>query len=350
MKKFIKTKLSFVLPLGVVLLVVFGLNGASAASLAVKPTFQYQTANVSACQTATMNASVDSTNHLNVSGILSSCFGQTLTVQTLTSAGVSQTATIVATGNTETFTTVVTNPSSITGTYGFMNGWFVPTTWNYQAPAAVPAYVPPTYPTVSGAPTWTVTAGAQACVTLNVTSTSATPVPWQAAISTALVPWNGDTNVSDYQVSYPYALVSNTIDASGNLYVQGTTSGSNTVSSTQSQSVKVCDYNTPPPGVSSTAVYTTTVTSPAGGASYYVCKTWQESVTGAPFFVGWSANVNVSDLKALYIPGGGSLHINSGGIVATLVSGTTYTISGNGYNTRSVNNTSPVSFQLCWGS
>lgn len=351
MKKFTKVKLTSILASTVVaLLVLVGLNAASAASLGLKPNFELQTATATACQSATMNATLDATNHLDISGISASCVGQTLTVQTLTSAGVSQTGSATVTGTTLAYSTVVTNPSAVTGTYGFMNGWFVPTTWNYQTPAATPAYIPPTEPTVSGAPSWSVTAGAQACVTMTVTSTSATPVSWQITLVTADDPWNGDTNVGDYQVSYPYALVSNTIDASGNLYVYGTTSGSSTVSSTQSQNVKVCDYNTPAPGISPTAVYTTTVTSPASGSSYYVCKSWEESVTGAQFFVGWAVSLDLSDIKSEYIPGGGQLHVSTGGIVATLVSGNVYKISGNGYNTQSINNTTPVYFQLCWGS
>lgn len=291
------------------------------------------------CSSNTMQTSVNASNFLSLSGVPTDCVGRNASVTAINSNQANNvTATGVITGAATVFSgTTVPSPATVESTVVLIDGWQVLSQWT--APAGVA--------TISVA--WNQTASTQYCGTVNVTTTSTTPIPWQMSLVTSALPLNGDLNASHYQFSYNFGLQSTTPTA-GVFTVIGLASNA-TVSSTQPRTFTICNYNAPYPAVPTdpSIVFSMTQTTPS--PSYYVCKTVTLSVTGTPYFVGWNADVNVSDLKSAYIPGGG--HIApppTSQFTTTNLGGNVYRFHGVGYNTSGVRPGNPVSFQVCWGS
>lgn len=300
-----------------------------------------------ACSFNTLSSTATN-NQLVISNIPSTCFGLPITAQTVSSApSASLNFTGTITTGTITFSSpTISNPSQVVGVKTLINGWNMRTTWSYNGQTVDPISPNPGTPGVIVTVTWNQTAATQFCANVVVTTPSSTPIPWKADLLYTDPPFNGDTNLNHYQLSNGYRFIGTT-PVNNRFTVEGSSSSTNTVSSTTSRTFSICNYNTPPPGVSPTAVYSQTMTTPA--ASYYVCKTVTVSVTNAPFYVGWESTVDVTDLKNLYLGSGGQVQGPYGGFTRTLISGNTYKITGNGWDTRAVRNNTPVSYQICWG-
>jgi hypothetical protein len=336
-------------------LIIIGLSSASAVSLPIVSTNNLKILKAASCSTASVAVSANASSQITVTGIASACSALPIYVQ-LNETGTPSTITVssAVSGTSMTFAQTLANPSNVTAAFVFINNWSLPATWSYTPTTSPysPVYISPTTPNTTVNVTWTQNAPTQFCGAFNVTSTSSTAVAWQVVLSVNNPPFNTDLNTGDYQFTpfNGYQFVSTT-PVNGLFYIVGNMTGTSTVSSSAPINFTICDYSSPAPVVSTNpaVVYITTQTQ-APTASYYVCKTEQVSVTGSPLFVGWQTNIDVSDLRALYIPGtGGQEQGPFGGFSATHVSGNTYTISGTGYNTQGVNNTNPVSFQICWG-
>jgi len=309
----------------------------------------------SACATTAITATVDTTNHLTLNNINPTCYGLNLSTDIISSNSTTPTIyTATPTATSITFPSTITTPSAVTKARTFINGWSIPTTWSYTAPVVPPTGPITTNPTTPGVTTTTVytqPSGSQFCANITVSTTSTTPINWKADLNITGVPFNGDTNLSHYQIqqSYYYGFESQT-PVNGKFTLISLQPSSQKVSNTQTQFITVCNYTTPPPTINPNLTYTQTQTTPT--ASYYVCKNVTVSVAGSPqFYVGWQATVDVTDLKNLYIPGtGGQVQGPSGGYVRTnTATPNIYTITGNGYNTQAIKDGTPVTFTICWG-
>lgn len=330
------------------LTLMFSITTASAVHLPLEPTNTLNPDNTISCApSTTLDAHLNTSNILEVDIIPNNCFGLPVTVNLIYNNNTVETFTSTVTTNTMQFSTLTGNPADVDGAQTFINGWFIPTTWTYNGTTTDPIFPNPNTPNITVNTTWNQTAPTQYCVTVNVTTTSTTPINWLANLSYQVPPFNGDNNTSHYQFTYGYGFLT-TNPINGVFTIRGTLTSTNTVSSTTPRTFNLCNYNAPPPSISTTAVYSQTETTPT--PSYHVCKDVTVSVTNAPFYVGWESFVNVENLKNLYLGSGGQVKGPYGNFSRTLISGYDYRVTGTGWWTQGIRDGSPVTYQICWGS
>lgn len=330
---------------------------SSAAQIGLADENYLDSTQAEACMSTTVAATTTTPggNNLRINNISSNCIGLPLLAHVVTSNGVGEIQVSgTVTGATYTNTaTPIPNPANVIGVKFTINGWNVPATWTYQNVTTGPIAPNPNTPGIVVTVTYNQTSATQVCATVNVSTTSTTPIPWSALLNTNGSPFNGDTNQNNYQINpnNPYRFAPGGA-VNGVFTIQGRQPANQTVVAGSPRNFTVCNFNTPPPPPVNNPNVTYTVTQTTPVQSWFVCKTVTITTTGAPtFFVGWNTTVDVTDLRAVWNggPTGGAAQITSGGFVLTPLGGNLYRVNGNGFNTWGIRDANPINFNICWG-
>jgi len=208
-----------------------------------------------------------------------------------------RTGTITAAPAASTAATVALNgaftPAS-TGitTSAVVAGWSLATSWSYVPPSTGPV-VPGNPVTVVRSTSWNISNHDQACVTVDVSTTTTGQSLWRVDLVVAEPPFYGAT--SGYTITGGQVeLVGPGVAVNGRLGIQGKNNGWDTLSSSQVRQFTVCHYNLPtPPNLPS--AYTTSVAQGLIWTDTQACLT--TTVTGngtSNFYFGWQAAVDMS--------------------------------------------------------
>lgn len=283
-----------------------------------------------------------------VSDISAGCQNLPMTVRTtsnLASAQVTLTQNVQSPQTSLALTGV--DPTQITGVLVAIDGWNMSVNWSAPAGGG-PIVVDPNTPTISFSVAWNQMAATQFCADINVTSSSTTLVPWALNMNLNQPPFNSVTTSSGFYLSQGAGLYSTSV-TNGQLKIQGSTTSTQKVSNKVSQSFTVCNWDVPPPLISSDPKVHYSITQTTPSPSWWVCKDVTVSVTGTDFYVGWEANVDISDLKAAYVGSNGAVKGPSGDFTKTQTGATTYKVKGTGWNTWGVRPDHSVTFSMCYG-
>lgn len=292
-----------VVVLAVVALLAVGVGVAAASSLAVTGRGVSQTSAGHPCPGGA--AAVASGATVTVTLASTACDGLLVQLTTLTSSGGA-----VASGSAAVSGAVATVPVATTGAtsaVATVAGWPLPVT--YTAASLGPVY-PANPGTTLTAITWDTISNnpTQACFHATVTTTSATPVVWGLTIDLSQAPFNGASH-NGLQLAgndgWRYRIAPNQ-PSPGFAEVAGTNNGGRrTVVAGQSYQVEVCDWSLPA-GVDTPSAYTvTTAPSTTQWTTRWACL--DTTVSGnatSPFYVGWTAQVDMAPAIARLAEGG----------------------------------------------
>lgn len=347
---------------------VFGIlfamfNGAAAAQLGVVPEHVLQTVSDERCTDINIGSTTDSSGVLTITNIPNVCFGLPIVAHTVASSPESALLFTGAVANAATvsfFTSpTIPSPAAVTDIRILIGGWLMNSSWDYVAPPPPPSTGPivpsPNTPGITVTNSWTQLAPNQFCVDITITTTSTTPIPWAATVSINPPPFNGADRANQYVIGPNnwYRFAGGNTAVNGQFTLEARQPTQSTVVAGSPRVINVCNYNTPPPQISTNpnVVYTVTQSNLTPAPSFYPCKTVTVSVTGAPqFFVGWEAIVSVADLRANYATTGGSVKGPFGNFSRTAVGTDTFRILPTGVDTQGVKNDTSRSFQICWGA
>ncbi|KRD43141.1 hypothetical protein ASE38_02360 [Cellulomonas sp. Root930] len=335
------------------LLALLGASVSSASALSLNTGKRQFTSSQGRCTSqavaVTTAATSGSASSVSVSNLdVAGCTGKALVVVVYDASSSTWTAakrfevsgTVTAAATALSSVTTSFTPASAQKVYVTVGGWPVPAAWSYTGPATtgpvtpgVGVVLPP------GSPAWTITSnGKQFCTSISVTGTSPTGQPWTVDLRVDQRPFNGGTSASQYQLDEwnGYAWTTTTA-VGGVLKITGTGSKA-TISSSQTYTIQLCQYDAPPPLYDPALAYTTTstVSTDANNA----CITTTVAVSGAyPFFAGWRADVDMAPAFALRTSAGlsaNTVEVRTGGIVVAPLTGQTYRFTPNGWGTYGV--------------
>lgn len=292
----------FVLVGAVVLAAGVGL--AAASSLAVAGRGVSETSATHPCPGSASAVAAGGT--VTVTLASTACDGMVVQLTTLTSSGGA-----VASGSATVLGAVATVPVATSGAsqaVATVAGW--PLAVAYTAASPGPVY-PANPDTTLTEVTWDLVSNnpTQACFHGTVTTTSSVPVRWGLTIDLAQAPFNGASH-NGLQLAgtdgWRYRIAPNQ-PSPGFAGVEGTNNGDRrTIVAGQSYRVEVCDWSLPA-GVDTPSAYAVqTVPSATQWTTTWACLDTTVSGNGtSPFYVGWTAQVDMTPAIARLAEGGG---------------------------------------------
>lgn len=192
-----------------------------------------------------------------------------------------------------------------------VDGWDLPTTWSFAPPTPEGWVHPGNEDTVTTNLVWTSITNnpVQGCFSVDVSTTSTTPVVWRITLDLSEAPFNGATTGYSIQGgdSWRYEQYASTPSA-GYLQIGGTDNpqaGRRTIVAGQTYEVSVCHWGLPP-GVQTPSAYTSTT----------VQGTWTDTraclittVTGngtSQFYFGWTVTLDMQSAVSRLQSAGGT--------------------------------------------
>lgn len=148
-------------------------------------------------------------------------------------------------------------------------------------------------------PAWTLNTVNPACVSLNVTTTSTTPVKWSVRLDTLAQPWNGAT--TNYQLRYGYVISDGVTDGQYKTISGNPTSSPprDTIVKGTVLTVQVCNYQAGAPPIGDASWVQVNVSAPTKVTDAMVCKTVTAIALGkTQFWFRWRATVPTADMFA----------------------------------------------------
>lgn len=189
----------------------------------------------------------------------------------------------------------------------------------------------------------------QVCADLTVRGTGGSVDNWYLTMNAATVPFNYDFAVGNYQFPVWGYGFEGAFDGSGKIKIVGNNYGQwnnfSTLTGGQERTLKICNWNTPKPPMTTEAEVTQLSSSPgewSWSASYRV-----SAKTQVEFFSSWKVRVDVSKLNAGY-RGSAPLHSDPGSsdLKITQVSDNIYDIEGIGWPNMGIRQDKSVEFRL----
>lgn len=232
-----------------------------------------------------------------------------------------------------------------------VDGWDLPTTWSFTPPAPTGPVTPGTTTTDLRSVQWTsVTVGRQFCVAVTVSTTNPNgEEDWAVDLNTDQRPFNGAT--TGYQITgtdWANVAFASEAPVGGKFTIVGT-GAYKKLRAVDSLSFTVCNYDTPPPTYDPGLAYAVVSSPPTG--DWNPCVTSTVSVVGTPvFFAGWRADVDMSPAISAITAAGGvftGMHLPTGDMTMSQISETVWRVTGTGWNTAGVRDSTTQTFTLC---
>lgn len=179
-----------------------------------------------------------------------------------------------------------------------LDGWDLPVTWSYTPLAPVGPIYPGNGDTVTTDLEWTsITSNpVQGCFSVDVSTTSTTPVVWRITLDLARAPFNGATTGYSIQGSdsWRYAQYAATPSA-GYLQIGGTadvSAGRRTIVAGQTYEVSVCHWSLPP-GAQTPSAYSVSTVQGTWTAARACLVTTVTGNGSSQFYVGWTVQLDM---------------------------------------------------------
>lgn len=309
----------------------------SAANLGINETHTITSSSAKACMSGVIDITMSpSKDTITGDGFTDECFGKVASITLLyPNYHVTHEATVSERG---TWTSNISpmGATSINGAFAHIDGWDIPARWTTPQSDYKITYI------------WSQSVPQQFCVSVQISTQSQDPVPWEAEFDTSQYPLNGDTNISNYQPSWGYV-----VNASTDTKIRVTGLDSNTlVSKSRALTFELCNYETPPPplpGIDSGIQNQVSIGAlPEPG--YYVCQNIEITTTESEFYVGWEVTYDSKPLAGRFIPGGGTIIPPSHEFTVEPLEDGIYRITSKEWSTSGVREGSPVNFEICWGA
>lgn len=194
---------------------------------------------------------------------------------------------------------------------------------------------------------WNQMSAFQVCVDVTVRGTGGTVNDWYLTMNANTAPFNGATVKGDYQFPvWGYGFEGNF--ENGLIKVVGANHSEwnnfSTLTDGQERTLRICNYNTPRPPVTSNVIVEKLSETPG---EWNWNTTYRISAPDATFFTAWKVRVDLTSVNSQY-RGTQPIHSEPGAadLRITHVEGNIYDIEGVGWPTTGVRNDKTIEFRL----